>query len=112
MWERYLRRNFWLGIMLIALACSGSAGEETSSDGEGGSAGDPGSSADADADEGTPGDESVDEDADWMTIRARVQVDLYTESEDGTRQFLSWEEAVGLGGTHARHQGAGGERDA
>ena len=60
------------------------AGDETSPDGD--------EDGDADADGGP------EDDADWMTIRSRVQVELYTTNEDGGRQFLAWEDAVGPAG--------------
>ena len=49
-------------------------------------------------DDGGTADGGVDEEPDtehYMQIKARVQVELYTTNDDGGREFLSWDEAVG-----------------
>ena len=86
---------FRIGLVLAVLSCS--APEESTEDAqvveenaEGGST----STADADGGE----DDDTPDDEHWMTIRARVKVDLYTTDEEGSRQFLSWEDAVGPAG--------------
>ena len=93
--ECCLRLNFWAGLFLAVLSCGApekggedeeskdeTVNEETDQDGD----------ADGGVADDTPDDEH------WMTIRARVQVDLYTTDEEGGRQFLSWEDAVGPAG--------------
>ena len=90
-----MRLNFWTGLFLAALSCTApekaaeddKAQEETLGDGT-----TTGTDPDGGAEDDTPDDEH------WMTIRARVQVDLYTTDESGSRQFLSWEDAVGPAG--------------
>ena len=81
--ELFLRLNFWTGLFLAALSCTApekaaeddKAQEETLGDGT-----TTGTDPDSGAEDDTPDDEH------WMTIRARVQVDLYTtdESEVGS----------------------------
>ena len=34
----------------------------------------------------------------YMTVRSEVMVELYTTDEEGVRQFLPWDDAVGIGG--------------
>ncbi len=47
------------------------------------------------------GDDAVEEDDNtdhYMTIRSEVMVELYTTNDEGVRQFLPWDDAVGIGG--------------
>ncbi len=86
--------------MLVAVACSAPNGEKSSEDEatEDSTIEQSGSDQDNGGFGGEDGGEEVDEDADWMTIRSRVQVDLYTTDDDGARTFLSWDDAVGPAG--------------
>ena len=47
------------------------------------------------------GEEVVEEDDNtdhYMTIRSEVMVELYTTNDEGVRQYLPWDDAVGIGG--------------
>ncbi len=53
------------------------------------------------SDGGETSDEEVEDDANtdhYMTVRSEVMVELYTTDEEGVRQFLPWDDAVGIGG--------------
>lgn len=80
-------RLFWL---LGLVTCS--------SDGKKVDTGASSSQTEASADEGNPTDEPDEDEPStehFMEIKARVQVELYTTNDDGGREFLSWDEAVG-----------------
>ena len=90
-----MRLKFWTGLFLAALSCSApdkAADDDKTQDDTVEDGTTPGADADGGVDDDTPDDEH------WMTIRARVQVDLYTTDEEGSRQFMSWEDAVGPAG--------------
>jgi len=98
MWVCDLRRNFWLWTLII-VACSAPSGKKSSDEANDDVGVEDGtSSSDDDVESEGDTDVGVDEEEDWMTIRARVQVDLYTTDEDDVRTFLSWEDAVGPAG--------------
>ena len=79
-----MRLKFWTGLFLAALSCSAhdKVAEDSNSQNE---TVEDGSTPDADADGGI--DDDTPDDEHWMTVRARVQVDLYTTDEEGSRQF-------------------------
>ena len=87
----------WASITLVffAMACTkpGAAKKDKSSDG------------DVIVDSGNPGGENPNDEAEedvdtdhYMVVRSKVMVELYTTDEVGVRSFMSWEDAVGIGG--------------
>ena len=81
------------------VSCSSTSKEQDADDASGNAQAEQASSGDQTEVDDTPEtDDEQNEDADWMTIRARVQVDLYTTDDSGERNFLSWEDAVGPAG--------------
>ena len=88
-----------ISVALVAcvVACAAAIKGDDANTGDGDD-GDPTADGDIDSDGDADADGGPKDDAHWMTIRSRVKVDLYTTDEDGGRQFLAWEDAVGPAG--------------
>ena len=93
--EPLLRRSHWLGLILAALSCAEPKYADTE---EGASSAVGGDGVVGVGDAGTSTDDDEEDDEHWRTVRARVQVDLYTTNDEGGREFLSWDDAVGPAG--------------
>jgi len=85
----------WFLLLIVCTACT-----------KPGAAKDDASDPDAEASEQAPSEgegsgEEPPEDINtdhYMTIRSEVMVELYTTNDEGVRQFMPWEDAVGIGG--------------
>ena len=84
-----MHRFIWLGLLIGMASCSAL---KEAVEGEDETTEDP---ADGTADEGTADEGEVVNTDHYMEIRSKVMVELYTTNDDGQREFLSWDEAVG-----------------
>ena len=84
-----MHRFIWLGLLIGMASCSAL---KEAVNGEDEATEDP---TDGTADEGSADEGEVVNTDHYMEIRSKVMVELYTTNDDGQREFLSWEEAVG-----------------
>jgi|TARA_B110000495_G_C22977906_1_gene574550 hypothetical protein len=84
-----VHRFIWLGLLIGMTSCSAL---KEAVNGEDETTEDP---TDGTADEGSADEGEVVNTDHYMEIRSKVMVELYTTNDDGQREFLSWDEAVG-----------------
>ena len=84
-----MHRFIWLGLLVGMVSCSAL---KKAVEGEDETTGD---QTDGTADEGAADEGEVVNTDHYMEIRSKIMVELYTTNDDGQREFLSWDEAVG-----------------